>query len=315
LAHEYRVSGVTRGVVDHVPAISQAAVALGSHHTSYAAYGVHPREAALPVVDPRSQLDYLPSPDGWIDDLEGHRGEHLGYRPYHALPKPKLPFFDGDPIAWPMFIQTFGAQVDRMCNDDSERLALLRSCLSVEIQQELGALLHHPGLYPQCLRTLQHKYGNPRVIAAACSLALLNLQPISDDDFIALKNFSISFRAAVATLLLGGFGAELESSATLALRTTCLILLIWITGSAKELWRSIVYGPAVNLFFRCPLLLSLIMTREVRSRSRKLSSLLVMKSQLQQSVLLLLPSPQWAPSSVLIVAEIMQQRSVESFEI
>jgi len=197
LAHNYSVRGVTRGVVDHHPDISQATVALGSHHTSFTAYGAHRRVAALPLVDPRSQLDYLPSLDGWIDDLEGHRGEHLGYRPYHALPTPKLPFFDGDPIAWPMFIQTFGAQVDRICKDDSERLAILRSCLSVEIQQELGALLHHTGLYPQCHQS--------------------RLQPISDDDFIALKNFSTSFRAAVATLLLGGFGAVLESSATLAL--------------------------------------------------------------------------------------------------
>jgi hypothetical protein len=43
----------------------------------------------------------------------------------------------------------------------------------------------------------------------------LNLQSIADDDLTALKIFSTSFRAAVATLLFDGFEAKLESSETL----------------------------------------------------------------------------------------------------
>ncbi|EFX64628.1 hypothetical protein DAPPUDRAFT_266064 [Daphnia pulex] len=62
------------------------------------------------------------SPDGWIYDIERHRRTAMpGFRSLSRLPKIELPKFAGDPLKWPMFIQTFGAQVDRCCCDDSER--------------------------------------------------------------------------------------------------------------------------------------------------------------------------------------------------
>ncbi|EFX63047.1 hypothetical protein DAPPUDRAFT_269172, partial [Daphnia pulex] len=146
------------------------------------------------------------SPDGWIYDIERHRRTAMpGFRSLSRLPKIELPKFAGDPLKWPMFIQTFGAQVDRCCCDDSERQAFLRNCLSTDIQMQLGECLLHPGLYQRCLQELHRKFGNPRVIATACSRALLELSSFNDGNFKALQKFSAALRSCVATLRFGGY--------------------------------------------------------------------------------------------------------------
>lgn len=79
-----------------------------------------------------------------------------------------------------MFIQTLSAQVGRMCFDDMERQALLRSFQSEDIQSYLGQALLHTGLYRESLFEFQHRLGNLRFIAAGCSRALFDLLVIKD---------------------------------------------------------------------------------------------------------------------------------------
>lgn len=106
--------------------------------------------------------------------------------------------------------------MDRVCQDDTEHLALLGSCLSIEIQRHLGQSLLHPGLYLICLRELQRRYGNLRMIAAACSRTLTGLTAFRDHGFKPVSNFSASLCSTLASLDLGGYGDEIESSALLA---------------------------------------------------------------------------------------------------
>ena len=62
------------------------------------------------------------NPDGWIYNIERHGNTAAsGFWSFSRLPKIELPKFSGDPMKWPMFIQTFRAQVDGCCQDDSER--------------------------------------------------------------------------------------------------------------------------------------------------------------------------------------------------
>jgi hypothetical protein len=96
--------------------------------------------------------------------------------------------------------------VDRCCRDDAERKSFLRSCLSSEMQMQLGKRLLHPGLYEQCLQELHQKFENPRVIATACSKALLELVSFYDGDFKALQKISESLRSCAVTLCFGGYG-------------------------------------------------------------------------------------------------------------
>ena len=184
------------------------------------AAGPQPDAAAASRLygNPNATATSMPtSPEDWIYDLQGfRRSARLGYRSAVRLPKAELPKFDGTPLNWPMFIQTFGAQVDRVCSDDSERITLLQSCLSDELQKELSHLLINPINYQQCLVELHRKFGNARMVAAACSQKLLQLKAFSDGDFTAARKFAGDLRAAVSTLRHGGYSNELQSNATLA---------------------------------------------------------------------------------------------------
>jgi hypothetical protein len=142
-------------------------------HTSHLDTPVQPttRVAGWSGMEPPSSFtaafsaqpqEEVSSPDGWIHNIERHRSTAApGFRSFFRLPKIELPKFSGDPMKWPMLIQTFGAQVDRCCQDDSERQSFLRSCLSTEIQMQLGECLLHPGLYERCLQEVHRKFGNP----------------------------------------------------------------------------------------------------------------------------------------------------------
>ena len=124
--------------------------------------------------------------------------------------------YDGNPLNWPMFIQSFKVQIHDTCKNDAERLHHLRNHLTTEIQQHLGQALLNPGLYQHSLMEFQRKFGNPRRVSTACSSSLLKLQAFRDNDFKALKTFASTLHSVVATLRLGGYGLELHSNTTLA---------------------------------------------------------------------------------------------------
>lgn len=127
----------------------------------------------------------------------------------------ELPKFDGSPRQYPLFIQSFKIQVHDACDNDAVRLAHLRNCLSPEIQSHLGEALVNPGLYQFALRELQRKFGNPQIVAQACTTSLLALKPFKDNDYPALRLFASTLHSVVATLNYSGYGVELYSSATL----------------------------------------------------------------------------------------------------
>jgi len=76
-------------------------------------------------------------------------------------------------------------------------------------------MLLHPVSYQQCLVELRNRYGSPRVVAAACSKALLQLTSLKDHDFKGLSAFASSLRSTVSMLLIGCFEDELKSQTML----------------------------------------------------------------------------------------------------
>ena len=155
------------------------------------------------------------SAEGWILNLDQRRGS-THHQLASRIPKRELPKFDGDPLNWPMFIQSFGEHVDRKCADDSDRQDILKSCLPVSIQKELGKSLQHPGLYQQALQELYEKFGNPRIVVAACTRSISKLKPYNDGDFKGLIHFSACLRSTVGTLQVNGYYYEICSSGMLA---------------------------------------------------------------------------------------------------
>jgi hypothetical protein len=165
----------------------------------------HP-DASMPVPT------YIP--DEWIFDVDDDTRATV--RSSTKPPKSSLPKFDGNPMNWPMFIQSFKVQVHDTCLNDAERQHHLRNCLTTEIQQHLGQALLNPGLYRYSLVELHRKFGNPRIVSTACSTSLLKLQSFRDNDYTSLRSFASTLHSVVATLRLGGYGHELNSCTTLS---------------------------------------------------------------------------------------------------
>ena len=90
------------------------------------------------------------TPDSWIYQL----GTPL-YVPTQSFTRPprvEVKHFNGDPRNWPMFIQSFKSQVHDACHSDSERLSLLRNCLTTDVQKQIGEAMLNHGLWHFALR-------------------------------------------------------------------------------------------------------------------------------------------------------------------
>lgn len=103
-----------------------------------------PRYDYNAVESGRANASY--SPDSWIFEPDGNVGAS-----FLKPPKLELMRFDGNPLNWPLFIQTFQVQVHDAVRSDAERIAHLGNCLPEHVRAQLGQLIIQPGLY-RCAR-------------------------------------------------------------------------------------------------------------------------------------------------------------------
>ncbi|XP_055622227.1 uncharacterized protein LOC129765816 [Toxorhynchites rutilus septentrionalis] len=82
----------------------------------------------------------------------------------NVVPK-ELPWFNGDPSDWPIFISSYN-NTTQMCGySDSENLMRLQRCLQDKAREAVKSFLLHPSTLPQVLSTLYMLYGRPELIA------------------------------------------------------------------------------------------------------------------------------------------------------
>ena len=176
-------------------------------------YAPIPGPLTMPTSTPGQQYGVY-TPDAWIHNIGTPYAStsRSGVEP----PRMKVPSFNGDPSAWPMFIQMFKIFIHDAVSSDAERIAHLHDALTPEIRKNIGGALLNPGLYQHALSELHKRYGNPQIVSQACTSSLLKLRPFRDNDFNALRSFSADLHSVVATLRLGGYGMELHSHATLS---------------------------------------------------------------------------------------------------
>lgn len=80
-------------------------------------------------------------------------------------------------------------------------------------------LLYDADHYPLALRALKRKYGHPYLIAKSHIDSindLIDLPRMKNDDFKSLRSFGEQLKAAVASLSISGFAAELKSTSLIA---------------------------------------------------------------------------------------------------
>lgn len=132
------------------------------------------------------------------------------------LPKMDIKPFDGNPKNWQDFIAIFRDLVHNNINlTTTEKMAILKRCLTQEIKDGLGDSLSSPALYSEALKELESTYGHPSLISRTYFQSLIQLQRVNNNDYKALLKFSQTVSGAVASLKNGGYHHELLSSGLL----------------------------------------------------------------------------------------------------
>ncbi|XP_046632214.1 uncharacterized protein LOC124311889 [Daphnia pulicaria] len=166
--------------------------------------------------------------NNWSFNLNGKEdrqppGIHGSAHSVFRLPKMDLKPFDGDPKNWQDFIAIFR---DLVHNNSSltttQKMAILKRCLTSEIRDGLGDSLSSPALYQEALQELESTYGHPQIVSRTYIQSLIQLQRVSANDYKALLKFSQAVNGVVASLRSGGYQHELKSSGLLDIIVTKL---------------------------------------------------------------------------------------------
>lgn len=123
----------------------------------------------------------------------------------HAIPK-QLPFFNGDPEDWPLFISSYENSTTVAGYSNSENLIRLQVALKGKAREMVKSKLLLPQMVPEIIQTLRMCFGRPehileRVIAKARSM------PVVKDKLDALIEYAMCVRNICATME----GCQLES--------------------------------------------------------------------------------------------------------
>lgn len=134
-------------------------------------------------------------------------------RSVFRLPKRDLQPFNGNPKNWPDFIAIYR---DLVHNDPfmstTQKVAILKQCLALDIRDGLGHSLSNPALYHQAVEELESIYGHPQLVSRAYIQSLMQIPKINSRDFTGMLKVLQTINGAVASLKNGGFDNELRST-------------------------------------------------------------------------------------------------------
>ena len=103
------------------------------------------------------------------------------YQTYTRLPKLPLPTFDGNPLHWQMFWDSFTAAVhSNPCLTPVQKLNYLRAQLHGDAARVIGDFPLSDSNYPHCVTLLRERFGQQYKLVDAHMEALLNVSPPSN---------------------------------------------------------------------------------------------------------------------------------------
>ena len=128
------------------------------------------------------------------------------------LPKLDLQPFDGDSRKWADFFAIFKDLVhDNSTISKTQKMAILKQCLTQDIRDGLGDSLSSQALYDTALQELEETYGHPQLVSRSYIQTLINLPKVNMNDYKSLLKASQSINGSVASLKSGGREQELQS--------------------------------------------------------------------------------------------------------
>ncbi len=132
----------------------------------------------------RSKYTRSSSPMGNVNrggDMYGQRDRRNKVR----LQKLEMKKFGGDPVAWPVFYETFKVSVHENYElSDVERFSYLKSYVFGEAASCIQGLPLSPGNYVQAIKLLADRFGNQQLIVSKHMNALLDLPTVASASHI-----------------------------------------------------------------------------------------------------------------------------------
>ena len=124
------------------------------------------------------------------------------------LPKLTLPIFEGDPLTWPTFWDSFDSAVhSNNVLTDVQRLNYLRAHLGGEASRAVAGFPLTSANYCQSVDLLKNRFGQPQRIVNAHMHALMNL-PKPNNEISSLREFHDAIENHVRGLLALGWQTE-----------------------------------------------------------------------------------------------------------
>lgn len=114
--------------------------------------------------------------------------------------KTDLPFFTGNPVEWPNFIEQF-RETSKLCQmSDLENVIRLRKCLKGQARTSVQALLNIPNQLNKILATLERRFGRPDFIIEEMISQTQKLQPFKEDKLELLIDYADTVQNLTVTV-------------------------------------------------------------------------------------------------------------------
>lgn len=153
------------------------------------------RPEAPEFLPPRIQDNDIPDQNGF-DEMLLNRSQIAARQ---AVSR-ELPYFDGDPEEWPLFIATFESTT-RMCGyTPEENTVRLQKCLRGKAKDAVRCQLLYPGNVTSVIATLKMLFGRPEIVVHSLIRKIQALPAPKVDKLGSLVDFAVAVRNMVATV-------------------------------------------------------------------------------------------------------------------
>eukprot|EP00117_Sycon_ciliatum_P011162 scpid109263/ scgid12755/ len=119
------------------------------------------------------------------------RGELSRFAARQSATCTALPKFSGSPDEWPAFIAVFRSTTTECGYSNAENAHRLQTCLKEPAKEAVRLMLAIPDNVELALRTLEQRFGRPKLVVGELITQAKQFRPIKrSDDMEGLINFS-----------------------------------------------------------------------------------------------------------------------------
>ena len=141
---------------------------------------VSPSYYTIDDLEPNQNQEFIDSKKWSVNQTPEMSVNNKNSFSVFRLPKLDLQPFDGDSKKWADFIAIYRDLLHQNSSiSTTQKMAILKQCLTQDIRDGLGDSLSSPALYDKALRELEETYGHPQLVSRSYIQSLINLPKLN----------------------------------------------------------------------------------------------------------------------------------------